>query len=168
MHIRPEIPDDIKSIRAIIAIAFAPMPYSNGTEPFIVDALRESGDLILSLVAEDEGQIVGQITFSPVKIEGENGVWLGLGPVSVLPQKQGRGIGGQLIKAGLDAIYSKGASGCVLIGNPDYYSRFGFVNKTGLTYGDLDTAYVQSLPFDGLSPKGHLKYCEAFESAAAG
>ncbi len=89
MIIRKETIEDIASIRELTKRAFEPMPYSNGTEPIIIEALRQDGELTLSLVAEDHGVIVGQITFSPVTIDGEHDGWFGLGPVSVEPEKQG-------------------------------------------------------------------------------
>ena len=167
MIIRKETDKDIEAIRLLTKRAFAPMPYSNGTEPAIIDALRDQDQLTLSLVAEDKGTVVGQISFSPVTIDQVHDNWFGLGPVSVLPEKQGQKIGSQLINTGLDWLKENGAKGCVLIGNPDYYSRFGFVNETELYYGSLDRAFIQKLTFLGPARNGQLKYCRAFEDAAA-
>lgn len=167
MIIRHETDKDIEPIRRLTERAFAPMPYSHGTELAIIEALRQQGQLTLSLVAEDDGEIVGQITFSPVTIDGDHDGWFGLGPVSVLPEKQGQYIGSQLVNAGLEALKQAGAKGCVLIGNPDYYSRFGFINETDLVYGDLDRKFVQKLAFSEPTRNGELKYCEAFEAAAS-
>jgi len=102
--IRPEAPADINQIRDVTARAFALKPFSAGTEPGIIDALREKGDLTLSLVAEEAGQILGQVSFSPVFIEGVHNNWFGLGPVSVEPHRQGQRIGHQLIEVGLERI----------------------------------------------------------------
>lgn len=168
MLIRDETPADHAAIDHITARAFAPMPFSNQTEPVIIQALRASGDLTLSLVAEDGGKLLGQITFSPVKIGGAHDGWFGLGPVAVEPERQGQGIGSTLIRAGLERLIAQGAKGCVLVGNPDYYGRFGFENHCGLGYGDLDTAYVQKRVLAGPDKNGALTYCESFERAASG
>lgn len=144
------------------------MPYSDGSEPRIIDALREAGELTLSLVAEQDEKLLGQITFSPVSIDGVHGQWFGLGPVAVEPDKQGAGIGGALIREGLKRLQAGGAKGCVLVGDPNYYSRFGFQNNCGLTYGALDTNFVQKLVLAGPDRTGTLTYCDSFERAAAG
>lgn len=144
------------------------MPYSDGSEPRIIDALREAGELTLSLVAEQDNKLLGQITFSPVSIDGVHGQWFGLGPVAVEPECQSKGIGGALIREGLDRLKTIEAKGCVLVGNPEYYSRFGFENHCGLIYGDLDTAYIQKLVLTGPDRTGTLTYCDSFERAAAG
>jgi len=147
MNIREEIPNDVSAIRALTKKAFEPMPFSNGAEPRIIDALRNNEQLSLSLVAVCENEIMGQITFSPVTINGEHDSWFGLGPVSVCPDKQGQGI--------------------VLIGDPNYYSRFGFENNSGLAYKGLDKQFVQKLTFVAPQRDGELLYCTAFEEAAA-
>lgn len=138
------------------------MPFSNGTEAPIIDQLRNDGDLTLSLVAEQETQIIGHIVFSPVTINNENQGWFGLGPVSVDPEFQKQGVGSQLIKAGLSQIKNMGALGCVLIGDPGYYHRFGFQSDGNLIYGDVPLPIVQWLSFGMEKPKGILKYASAF------
>ena len=85
MIIRPETPGDHDSIRDILIAAFANHPYSHQTEHLIVEGLRADNALTLSLVAELDGNVVGQIAFSPVKIDGKDCGWLGLGPVAVSP-----------------------------------------------------------------------------------
>ena len=81
------------AIHALTDAAFRDVPHSSGTEAAIVDALRDAGALTLSLVAEEQGRIVGHVAFSPVTINGEASRWFGLGPVSVEPLEQRRGIG---------------------------------------------------------------------------
>ncbi|MEL7518469.1 MAG: N-acetyltransferase, partial [Pseudomonadota bacterium] len=96
--IRAEAPGDEETIFALTKAAFTGMPFSSGTEPYIVDKLRADGDLTLSLVALDKQRIVGHIAISPVSItDGAQG-WYGLGPVSVWPDIQKMGIGGTLIR----------------------------------------------------------------------
>jgi putative acetyltransferase len=93
MEIRPETPQDIFAIRELTEAAFAPMPYSDGSEAQIIDRLREEGNLTLSLVTLDQDQVLAHIAFSPVTIDRTQGNWCGLGPVSVAPSWQKQGIG---------------------------------------------------------------------------
>lgn len=165
MKIRDEIPNDRNAIFALTKAAFAPMPYSDGSEPAIIDGLRDDGDLALSLVATEAGLIVGHIAFSPVTIDGVDNHWFGLGPVSVAVAEQGRGVGGNLIREGLARLKSLGANGCVLVGNPAYYCRFGFRSDGEIMYEGMPSEYVQWLSFDGTSPKGRLKYSPAFSAS---
>src|SRR5436190_1413184 len=132
--IRSEIPADIEIIEKVTAQAFAGKPYSNGTEHLIVNALREAGDLTFSLVAETNGEVVGHIAFSLVTINGKAVDWYGIGPVSVAPQYQLKGIGSKLVLEGLARIRDAGAKGCVLEGSPEYYGRFGFKPYPDLIY----------------------------------
>lgn len=162
MNIRDERPEDRQAIFDLTTEAFAPMPFSNGSEPGIINALRNAGDLTLSLVAIQNGVIVGHITFSPVSIAGNDGQWLGLGPVSVAISEQSKGIGSALILEGLEQTKALGANGCALVGNPDYYSRFGFQSDGNLTYEALPTRVVQWVSFKGSAPKGELKFSPAF------
>jgi putative acetyltransferase len=138
------------------------MPYSSGTEGPIIDALRKDGDLALSLVAVEGDGIVGHIAFSPVAIEGVQDGWFGLGPISVVPHMQRRGIGKALIAAGLDVLRRRGARGCALVGDPAYYSRVGFVSNGALRYDDIDPKYVQFLVFQGAEPCGSLTFAPGF------
>ena len=164
MIIRKETPFDAPIIADLTARAFADVPYSDGSEPRIIDALRADGDLRLSLIAEVEGAIAGQITFSPVTIDLVERGWMGLGPVSVDPARQKQGIGSALIIEGLSQIKTLGAEGCVLVGDPAYYSRFGFKGDSGLQYGELDPAFVQQLPFDGKLRSGRVEYASGFSA----
>ena len=126
VEIRPEEAGDEAEIYKVTADAFRGRPYAGGDEQDLLNRLRELGQLSLSLVAMDGEQLVGQVSFSPVTLSDGSEPWFGLGPVSVLPECQSRGIGGQLIRSGLDEISARGALGCVLSGNPAYYQRFGF------------------------------------------
>ena len=163
MKIREEKAADQASIHRLTEIAFKPMKFSDGTEPDIIDRLRISGDLTISLVAENEKVIVGHVAFSPVSIGEDSCGWYGLGPVSVQPDRQGRGIGTALIKHGLQMLRDRGATGCALIGDPNYYSRFGFVSDGNVHYKDLPGEHVQWLSFDTLQPVGELQFSPAFE-----
>ena len=163
MIIRPEQSGDENAIHNLTLQAFEPMPFSNGSEAPIVDQLREGGDLVVSLVAVQDNEIIGHITFSPVTINGVNGGWYGLGPVSVRPQFQKQGVGGQLIKEGLSKIKYIGATGCALIGNPSYYERFGFQSDGNLKYAEVPLPIVQWLSFGEEKANGILKFASAFE-----
>ena len=124
--IRPETPADHARIRQITELAFAGRPYADGDEQDVIDRLRKVGALVVSLVAEVEGEVVGHVAFSEAAVSDGSSPWFALGPVSVLPQWQDQGIGAALIHAGIEAIATSGALGCILTGNPDYYRRFGF------------------------------------------
>ncbi|MBY5327037.1 GNAT family N-acetyltransferase [Rhizobium leguminosarum] len=164
MLIRDETPDDIDAIHDLTSTAFKPMPYSDGTEAEIVRRLRAAGDLKISLVAEQGGEILGHVAFSPVTINGAHDGWFGLGPISVKPERQRQGIGKAMIARGLELLNEMGASGCALIGNPEIYNRVGFSSDGQLEYLDLDTRLVQRIVFRGSPPSGTLQFASAFES----
>ncbi|WP_020655972.1 GNAT family N-acetyltransferase [Massilia niastensis] len=163
LHIRPELPADIAAIDAVERAAFASHPHSNQTEHLIVERLRGRGRLTLSLAAlEGSGRLVGHIAFSPVTIDGQDHGWYGLGPLAVLPQAQGRGVGTALVEAGLACLRRRGARGCVLVGEPGYYGRFGFAPLASLRYPGLPPEYFLSLAFAEPAPAGVVAYDEAF------
>lgn len=162
MNIRAERPEDETTIHALTAAAFAGLPYSDQTEPAIVNALRAAGVLSLSLVAEEDGKLLGHIAFSPVSIDEQYRDWFGLGPVSVWPDNQHGGIGSALINEGLARLRANGAKGCVLLGDPAYYSRFGFVSSAALTYPGPPAEYFQHLSFEDPMPTGIVSYHDAF------
>lgn len=158
IRLRDEQCSDIATIRATIECAFATAPHSSGTEAAIVDGLRVAGALTLSLVAVADDEIVGHVAFSPVNIDGESCGWFGLGPVAVRPDKQGCGIGELLIRRGLERLMKMEAHGCVVVGEPDYYRRFGFLRDPELRYGNVPAGYLQRIVFKGAAPKGIVEY----------
>lgn len=164
--IRSEQPSDVDAIRRLIDLAFADAAHRSGTEAAIVDALRSAGVLTLSLVAEADGAIVGHAAFSPVAISATLGRWFGLGPVAVLPPRQRQGIGQALIRSGLERLRQSGAGGCVLLGDPAYYRRFGFVGDPALRFGDVPPPYFQQLSFTGARALGVATFHPAFDAAA--
>jgi putative acetyltransferase len=164
MRIRPEQPEDIEAIRQITKAAFAPVEHSSQTEAAIVDALREAGALTISLVAVADGDVVGHVAFSPVAIDEADKGWYGLGPVSVRPDRQKRGIGGTLIREGLGRLAQIAAKGCVVLGDPAYYGRFGFAHDPGLRFGGAPAEYFMRLAFDGVMPSGHVSYHAGFNA----
>lgn len=121
MVIRDEHAGDAAAIREVVRAAFAGAEHSSGTEPAIVDGLREAGALTVSLVALDESGIAGHVAISPVSV-GAAKDWYGLGPVAVRPDCQRKGIGSALIREALGALRTRGAAGCVVLGDPAYYA----------------------------------------------
>ncbi|MCG3143592.1 MAG: hypothetical protein HONDAALG_00942 [Gammaproteobacteria bacterium] len=164
--IRQESPSDVAAIHSLTAAAFLNAPHTDHSEQFIVDALREAGALSISLVAEQAGEIVGHVAVSPVSISDGSAGWYGLGPISVTPELQGRGIGSLLMRAVLHRLQERGAAGCVLLGAAAYYSRFGFMPEAGLVLPDEPPEHFQALPFGAALPCGVVTYHEAFGAGA--
>jgi putative acetyltransferase len=164
MIIRLENPTDVPAIRSLVTTAFRDAPRSQGNEAEIVDALRIDGALTLSLVAEDEGNLVGHAAFSPVTVNAQEVCWFGLGPVAVLTEKRRCGIGAALIEAGLKHLEKLGARGCVVLGDPAYYRRFGFQSDLGLRFGALPSEHFQRLIITGDLPQGVVGYHPAFSA----
>lgn len=164
ISIRREKPGDVSDIRELVRVAFKPMWFSDGTEAELVDALRLTGDLLLSLVAvTDLDQIIGHVGFSPTTIDGVDCGWLQMAPVSVLPDHQTRGVGSALIHAGLGALLEQGARGVAVVGNPVYYERFGFRIIPGLEpLVPSDVPYFRAQSLSGPAPQGQLRYAPAF------
>ena len=160
--IRPERAGDERAIRDVVRAAFTDHPHSDGSEPGIVDRLRKDGDLAISLIAEHEGAIVGHVAFSPITISDGSTGWFGLGPVAVMPQRQHEGIGSELIKRGLTLLRERGAAGCVVLGEPAYYGRFGFAHDPALAYPGPPPEYFQRLLISASGASGVVTYAPAF------
>jgi putative acetyltransferase len=164
VRIRPETPADLSDISEVTEAAFRSLEISNHTEQFIISALRAANALTISLVAEIEGRTLGHIAFSPVTLSDGTLDWYGLGPVSVLPEYQRRGIGGALIEEGLSRLKAMNAKGCCLVGHPEYYKRFGFRNTEGLVHEGVPPEVFFALSFDGHIPQGTVQFHEAFKA----
>jgi putative acetyltransferase len=162
MIIRNERNSDIGAISEVTIAAFQDHPISNQTEQFIVTALRDAKALTISLVAEVEGQVVGHIAFSPVTISDGSQNWHGLGPVSVLPEFQQQGIGKSLVREGLALLKALGSQGCVLVGDPNYYQRFGFRNISEFFHEGVPPENLLVLPFGDNEPRGIIVFHEGF------
>jgi putative acetyltransferase len=123
MIIRVEKPEDDVGIRHINTEAF-----DTDTEANLIDALRKNGIPLISLVAEENGELVGHIFFSPVTLEGHSCCIsvAGLGPMAVAPAFQRRSIGSMLVEEGLRHCKNAGYAAVCVLGHPDYYPRFGF------------------------------------------
>lgn len=164
--IRPEQPADVAAIHALTEAAFRQAEHSSHTEQFIVDALRDRGELTVSLVAEQDGAVVGHVAVSPVAVSDGSIGWFGLGPISVLPARQGQGVGAALMQAAIDALRSQQAHGCVLLGEPAYYGRFGFRAEPGLILPGVPAEYFQALCLQPPMAQGEVRYSPAFEATA--
>lgn len=125
LTIRPETSQDIALVHYLNQQAFG-----RRQEADLVDKLRKRGLLTTSLVAVQDGQVIGHIAFSPVVVESEPSNWEAtvLGPLAVLPEFQRKGIGSKLVYSGLDECRRLGHMIVVLAGHPEYYPRFGFVS----------------------------------------
>ena len=164
VRIRSELPADAPQIEALTAAAFLNAPHRTHTEHYIVNALRKAGQLSVSLVAEADGALIGHIAISPVAISsGETG-WFGLAPLAVLPQHQLQGIGSQLVREALRVLRERGASGCVVLGEPRYYGRFGFSAHRNLVLPGAPGRYFQAIAFNSAVPRGTVSFHEAFEA----
>jgi len=124
IDIRSEKLGDAGQIRRVNEFAFGEID-----EADLVDALRKADALALSLVAVADGEIVGHLAFSLVIIEsdGTSVETIGMGPLAVLPNRQGKGIGSRLVEAGLEELERTDYQLVVVYGHPNFFPRFGFV-----------------------------------------
>jgi putative acetyltransferase len=165
--IRRETKADHLAVRQVNERAFGRTGEAN-----LVDALRKTAHPRVSLVAEIDGQIVGHIFFSPVRIESEGAMFtaMGLAPMAVLPEFQNQGIGSQLVRRGMEECLSMGQYVVVVLGHPEYYPRFGFVpaGQKGLRceYEVPDEVFMVAELRDGTlaGRKGLVKYLPEFSS----
>jgi len=159
--IRQELSRDIAAIFDVTELAFR-RPDKQPYEQFIIQELRRSNALSLSLVAELDARIVGHVAFSPVQISDGSMQWFGLGPIAVTPDMQRQGIGRALIEAGLAALRDRGAAGCVVLGSPKFYGRFGFNHRPDCILDGVPPHHFQSLTFGGRPAVGKVSYHGAF------
>lgn len=166
LSIRAEAPADQDAIRRVNRAAFP-----TAAEAQLVDALRCEADSFISLVAELDGEIVGQIAFSPVELESDASLDLmGLGPMAVLPERQRQGIGSALAHAGCAQCRDAGAVAIVVLGHPQFYPRFGFApaRHFGIDceYDVPDDAFMllELVPGALSGRSGRVRYHPAFAS----
>lgn len=164
--IRAEHSADIAAIGTVIDAAFSNSRHGLNKEPRIVALLRESNALVISLVALSAEQILGHVAISAVTISDGAEGWYGLGPISVRPDHQRRGIGTKLMRMALEALKNYGANGCVLLGDPDIYGRFGFNNIPDLLFVGAPAQYFLALKFGATFPVGEVSYHRAFAVAS--
>ena len=160
--IRNETDADIDSITEVTIAAFETLEISNHTEQFIIEALRAVQALTVSLVAELDGRIIGHIAFSPVAVSDGTQDWYGLGPVSVSPEYQRQGVGKALVQEGLSRLKNMNATGCCVVGHPDYYRKFGFKNAPGLILDGVPPEVFFALSFNGHIPEGRVDFHDGF------
>jgi putative acetyltransferase len=158
MIIRPETPGDFASIRDVEEAAFG-----QSAEARLVDDLRAAGDSVLSLVAVDDGTVVGHAMFSRLRAPFPA---LALGPVAVLPEHQRAGVGTRLIREGITRSAATGWAGIFVLGDPAFYRRFGFdVGKASGFTSPYAGPYLMALPI-GRSElpisAGLIEYAPAF------
>ena len=138
---RHEAPADREAISRVIRAAF-----DGEDEVRLVDTLRNAGHLLLSMVAEDDGEIVGHIAYSPMTVESEAGTYAAicLAPLAVTPSRQKQGVGGALMNASLAELRAAGGGAVFLLGHPSYYPRYGFrpARDFGVHYQDDRDAFM--------------------------
>lgn len=166
LNIRNEQPGDVDAIAHVTEAAFANAPHTSHTEQFIVAALRKAGQLSVSLVAMEGDDLVGHVAVSPVTLSSGDAGWHGLGPISVRPDRQGRGIGSALMVEAIERLKAMGSAGCVLLGDPGYYARFGFRACGQLVLPGVPAEYFQALPLADGIPAAEVSYHIAFEAGA--
>ena len=167
MNIRKEKDSDKEKIWEVNAEAF-----ESEAEANLVNALRDSGISFISLVAEEDREIVAHILFTPVELIGDQSCLklMGLAPMAVLTKLQKKNIGSQLVKTGIEKCSTQGYDAVVVLGHPEYYPKFGFMPsiKFGIKseYDVPDEAFmVLELKKDSLKDKyGVIKYHTAFGS----
>ena len=149
MRVRPEAPRDAAAVRRVTEAAFG-----QPDEADLVDRLRRRGAGYLALVAEDDGAMVGHVAFSAVTFSpprpGLSAV--GLAPMAVAPDRQRRGVGTALVRAGLAACRDAGVEAVFVLGHPDYYPRFGFAPAVGFGIRDAYGAPPQAFMALELTP----------------
>jgi putative acetyltransferase len=160
LAIRPEEPADRPAIRAIHAAAFG-----QSAEAALVERLRADGDLVLSLVAV-AAKPIGHIAFSPLVLSETPSVKAcALAPLAVSPNRQRQGVGSALIKESLRRLAEAGMDLAVVLGDRDYYGRFGFTPDAAIRLKTpYDGPYLQALLLSerGKVAHGPASYARAF------
>jgi putative acetyltransferase len=167
LTIRPESSEDLPAVLRVHRLAFG-----REEEGWLVDALRDGGYARLSLVAIEGEEVIGQVLFSdlPIVADGRMTPALSLAPVAVIPGRQGRGVGSQLVRAGLEACREQGHAIVFVVGDPPYYRRFGFSSelaaRVGSPYAGEAFMALELTPgaMDGVS--GELRYPPPFDEFA--
>jgi len=158
--IRLATPPDHTAIRDLNVAAF-----DGAAEADLVKALRTDGDVVLELVAEEAGAIVGHILFSRLWADSE-GLYVALAPMAVAPDRQRQGVGGQLVRSGLELCQEFGAHAVVVLGHLDYYPRFGFspeaASKLKSPYAGSPAYMAKALEPGALDEPRVLAYPDAF------
>jgi len=164
MLIRTEAPADILAIDRLLKSTFETEAEAN-----LVMKLRENSRRTLSLVGcNDEGEVVGYVLFSPVTLEGSDLNWQGLAPLAVDEKYRNQGLAAEMVKEGLSSLREFGYPACVVLGNPAYYGRFGFIDSEkhqmrcqwDVPQGAFQVLSLVEGEFDHRS--GLIEYCPEF------
>ena len=166
VQIRAERPEDLQGIRRVNEAAFG-----TRTEADLVDALRARAVSVVSLVADVDGEVTGHLLLSPVTLSSDPELLVfGLAPMAVLPECQRQGIGGALVRAGLDAARQTGAAAVCVLGHAEYYPRFGFAPasrfRIGSEYDVPDEVFMILELKAGTLRGGTIRYHPAFAEFA--
>jgi putative acetyltransferase len=162
LQVRKELDADCDSIRSVTELAFRGLPYAGGDEQDVIERLRFTNALTLSLVALLEGEVIGHIAFSPAKAGDGSTPWFALGPVSVVPVHQRQGVGRALIESGLAELKNMNALGCILTGNPMYYKKFGFQLAPENAPSNESAEFFMLVQLSSSLPQGKFSFHEAF------
>ena len=161
-EVRASVPGDDHAIRAVHLAAFP-----TALEADLVDQLQRDGAVVLSLVATEDGRVVGHVLISRMTAEGDGRAYraVGLAPIAVLPERQRTGIGAQLIREAVTRLREQGEEFVFLVGEPDYYCRFGFDAATAAPFASPYAGpYFMALALNGaeLPASGRADYAPAF------
>jgi putative acetyltransferase len=168
MIIRSANPADLVAIDEIIKAAFTASALGHNGEADLVRALHDDGDVVASVIAEQNGQLVGHVLFSRMVVEADGNLLraAGLAPVSVVPDLQGRGVGSALIKAGLDQLTAEGIQISFVLGHAGYYPRFGYSAALAAPFASpFAGAHFMAVHLDSalaLPQRGRADYAPAF------
>ena len=159
LEIRAEVAADREAIRALHRAAFG-----GEAEAKLVEALRGEGAVVLSLVAEQNGEIAGHVLYSRLTLDPSHSEALSLAPAAVLPKRQRQGIGARLIEEAHRMLTMRGEKIVFVLGDPAYYGRFGFSAATAKPFRTpYDGKYMQALILAPDAPKsGRVRYPAAF------
>jgi putative acetyltransferase len=162
ISVRPETPHDHQVIYGITQRAFASMPFASGDEQILINNLRDAGALSISLVAEVNAHVRGHVAFSPARAADGTHPWYALGPIAVEPTFQRRGIGTALINAGIRLLQERNAQGCTLVGDTNYYPRFGFQSFPAICPPTEPPEYFMILPMRTKTPTAVITFHPLF------
>lgn len=165
MSIRAATLKDRDAIRLVEEHAFG-----QNAEAGLVDALVDSGDTVLELVAEEDGQVVGHILFSRLFVEKDGASYpaVALAPLAVEPSFHGSGIGGALIREAHLRLKQAGETLSIVLGDPDYYGRFGYAHDRAASFqSDYQCEALQALAWGDAPESGRLVYAPAFSTELA-
>jgi putative acetyltransferase len=157
---RLEQPADAPQVRDLLEASFP-----GQGEAILVDRLRSEGKLVLSLVAEDGGVVVGYIAFARIQIEEDEGRFaaVALAPLAVYPDYQSQGVASGLVREAHACLAALGETLSVVLGEPGYYGRFGYSNRRVARFeSEYQSPYLMGLSFGAAPREGRLVYPAAF------